>query len=60
MIAQTQKHFKGRTIKRVDMRAVNCWRFFFEDGGSVEIAVEAVIPPSLYGMAITEVKEPKS
>jgi hypothetical protein len=36
------RDFVGKTIKRIDTRAVNVWRFFFTDGTAIAIEVEAV------------------
>lgn len=42
--------FVGKTIKKVDKRAVNTWYFHFTDGTITEVEVEATGIPNLYGM----------
>jgi hypothetical protein len=36
----TPKDFVGKTIKRVDVRAINLWRIFFTDGTAIAIEHE--------------------
>lgn len=45
--------FVGKTIKRIDTRSCNIWRFFFTDGTAIAIEVEAVAP-MVYGMLVCE------
>lgn len=35
-----RKDFEGKTIKRIDCRAVNIFRFYFTDGSSIAIEAE--------------------
>ena len=46
--------FVGKTIARVDTKAVNIWRFYFTDGTAVAIEVDAVAP-MVYGMVVCDV-----
>ncbi len=45
------KMFVGKTISKLDIRAVNCVVFYFTDGTTAELEVEAVLPSmGLYGI----------
>lgn len=44
-----KRSFVGKTIKRMDTRAVNVIRFYFTDGTSAEIEVES-LGHGVYGM----------
>lgn len=49
LIKNAVKDFVGKTIARVDARAVNVTTFYFTDGTSIIMEVEAV-GPGIYGM----------
>lgn len=45
------KAFEGKTVLRLDAKAVNILHFYFTDGTSVAIEVDALAPSlGLYGM----------
>lgn len=51
MAHKPETAFLGKTISRIDSRAVNSWTFFFTDGTQAVIEVEAVNGPiGLYGL----------
>lgn len=52
---EVRRAFNGKTIKRVNAKAVNQWEFTFTDGTKQAINVEAVYPSiGLYGLALVE------
>lgn len=47
------KDFAGKTIKRIDAKAVNIVTFYFTDGTSTAIEIEAV-GPGIYGLVVCD------